>query len=240
MSSLQKHHIVPTYKCKELGLTTSYKIGGKEFYFKENMVEVSRLDHAYIHNGYGTSDLEPLLEVCNPPQWVIDMIPLGDKRDRASAVILAKGEIDGIDISGENNPRWKGGIWANDPVAWKKAHNEVYKQTPKYKAQQKAYRATPKEKARQKAYNDARSGTPEHKEYMRVYDQKRKSNLEHRASEKIRRETPGYKARKKAYMRVYDKKRRETPEYKARKKVYNEAYKLRKKLERQGNLNAFL
>ena len=177
MSSLQKHHIVPIYKCKELGLTTSYKIGWKEFYFKENMVEVSILDHAYIHNGYGNSDLEPLLKVCNPPQWVIDMIPLGDKRDRLAAVILAKGEMDGIDISGENNPRWKGGVWANDPVAWRKA----YRKTPKYKAQQKAY-------------NDARRETPEYKArqkaYMRVYDKKR-------------RETPEYEARKKAYQKAY-------------------------------------
>ena len=126
MSSSHKHHIVPVYKCKELGLTTSYKIGRNEFYFKENMVEVSRLDHAYIHNGYGNSNLEPLLKVCNPPQWVIDMIPLGDKRDRACAVVLAKGEIDGIDTSGENNTSWKGGIWVNDPVAWKRAYNKAY------------------------------------------------------------------------------------------------------------------
>ena len=235
MSSLQKHHIVPTYKCKELGLTTSYKIGGKEFYFKENMVEVSRLDHGYIHNGFGTSDLEPLLEVCNPPQWVIDMIPLGDKRDLASAVILAKGEIDGIDISGENHPSWKGGIWANDPVAWKKTYNEVYKQTPK-------------NKAREKAYNDARRKTPEYKEYVRVYNEKRM-------------ECPEYKARKKEYKRVYDKKRRATPEFKAQQKAYratpefkakkkawNKTYNdarhyLRKKLEKEkgtGDLSAFL
>ena len=190
MSSLQKHHIVPIYKCKELGLTTSYKIGWKEFYFKENMVEVSILDHAYIHNGYGNSDLEPLLKVCNPPQWVIDMIPLGDKRDRLAAVILAKGEMDGIDISGENNPRWKGGVWANDPVAWRKA----YRKTPEQKAQQKVYKQTPKYKAQQKAYNDARRETPEYKArqqaYMRVYDKKR-------------RETPEYKARKKAYQKAY-------------------------------------
>ena len=52
METPHKHHIVPTYKCIELGLTTSYKIGGKEFYFKENMVEVPREHHALIHWGY--------------------------------------------------------------------------------------------------------------------------------------------------------------------------------------------
>ena len=190
MSPSHKHHIVPVYKCKELGLTTSYKIGRNEFYFKENMVEVSRLDHAYIHNGYGNSNLEPLLKVCNPPQWVIDMIPLGDKRDRACAVVLAKGEIDGIDTSGENNPMWKGGIWANDPVAWRNAYNKAYQQTPEQKAQQKVYKQTPKYKAQQKVYNDARNETPEHKEYMRVYDKKR-------------RETPEYQAQQKVYQKAY-------------------------------------
>jgi hypothetical protein len=104
------HHIVPVYRCKELGLTTSYKIGGKEFYFKENALPgITRLQHANIHWGYSLKDLSPLLELCSPPQWVIDMIPLGDKRDSGSAVYLAKGEIDGIDISGENNPNYKHG-----------------------------------------------------------------------------------------------------------------------------------
>ena len=100
----QKHHIVPDYKCKELGLKTSYKVGGKEFYFKENVVEVTRLQHANIHWGYWCKDLSALLEVCSPPQWVIDMIPLGDKRDLHSAQLLAEGEIGGVDTSGKNNP----------------------------------------------------------------------------------------------------------------------------------------
>ena len=34
------------------------------------------------------------------------MIPLGDVRDSGSAVLTARGEIDGIDQSGENNPRY--------------------------------------------------------------------------------------------------------------------------------------
>ena len=166
METPHKHHIVPTYKCIELGLTTSYKIDGKEFYFKENMVEVPREQHALIHWGYKCKDLKPLLEVCNPPQWVIDMIPLGDNRDVAAASIIALGEIEQIDMSGENNPMWKGGITYDmkayyqtpEYKEWRKAYNQIpenvarerarhqrpenkaYKQTPKYKAQQKAYR----------------------------------------------------------------------------------------------------
>ena len=92
---LQKHHIVPRYKCKELGIDPD---------FDDNIVEVTRLQHANIHWGYWCKDLSALLEVCSPPQYVIDMIPLGDKRDLSSAKLLAEGEIDGIDMSGENNP----------------------------------------------------------------------------------------------------------------------------------------
>ena len=73
MEQEHKHHIVPIYRCKELKLTTSYKVDGKEFYFKENLVKIPRLVHALIHWGYYCKDLSPLLEHCNPPQWVIDM-----------------------------------------------------------------------------------------------------------------------------------------------------------------------
>ena len=101
--SNHNHHIVPIYKCIELGLTTSYKVDGREFYFKENCLPTTRLVHADIHWGYYCKDLSTLLEHCNPPQWVIDMIPLGDNRDMWSAQVLALGEIDGIDASGKNN-----------------------------------------------------------------------------------------------------------------------------------------
>ena len=112
LNEIQNHHIVPDYICKELGLTTSYKVRcGKhkrlvEFYFKENHVLVTRLKHAEIHWGYRCKDLSHLLEVCNPPQYVLDMIPLGDVRDVGAAKLLARGEIDGIDSSGENNANW--------------------------------------------------------------------------------------------------------------------------------------
>ena len=58
------------------------------------------------HWGYRCKDLSPLLEVCNPPQYVLDMIPLGDVRDVGAAKVLARGEIDNIDSSGENNANW--------------------------------------------------------------------------------------------------------------------------------------
>ena len=160
MMSNHKHHIVPIYKCIELGLTTSYKVDGKEFYFKENMVEVTREQHALIHWGYWCNDLKPLLEVCNPPQWVIDMIPLEDVRDSGAAGVIALGEIEQIDLSGENSPVYKDGRKCNDPVAYMKEYNKAYKQTPKYKAYakeyMKVYEQTPKYKAWKKKYDAER------------------------------------------------------------------------------------
>ena len=89
-----KHHIIPVYHCKELGIDPD---------FDENIVEVDRLDHARIHWGYKCDDLEPLFEYITPAQWIIDLIPIGDKRDIWAAQINARGEIDGIDQSGENH-----------------------------------------------------------------------------------------------------------------------------------------
>ena len=96
---IHKHHIVPRYKCKELGIDPD---------FDDNFADMTRHQHALIHWGYWCKDLSPLLEVCNPPQYVLDMIPLGDKRDISSAIIIARGEIDGIDQSGENH--WTYGL----------------------------------------------------------------------------------------------------------------------------------
>ena len=137
--SKHKHHIIPRYKCEELGIDPD---------FDDNFVEVTREQHALIHWGYKCNDLSPLLEVCNPPQNVIDMIPLGDNRDMWAAQLLAEGEIGGIDISGENNPQWKGGVWANDPVAYMKE----YHQTP----ESKAYEASPERKAKKIEHQQAK------------------------------------------------------------------------------------
>ena len=92
--SKQKHHIIPRYICKELGIDPD---------FDENIVEVDRLDHALIHWGYKCDDLEPLFEYITPAQWIIDLIPRGDNRDVGAAVLTAKGELDEVDMSGENH-----------------------------------------------------------------------------------------------------------------------------------------
>ena len=167
--SNHKHHIVPIYKCKELGLTTSYKINGREFYFKENMVEVTREQHALIHWGYWCNDLSPLLEICNPPQWVIDMIPLEDVRDSGAAGVIALGEIEQIDMSGENHPMWKGGISVNDPVAYKRVHNRKRNQKPEVKERKKEHTKKHRQTPKYKAWKKNNAQKPEVKEYHKVY-----------------------------------------------------------------------
>ena len=99
MDNRHKHHIIPKYRCIELGIDPE---------FEDNYAYPTRLQHANIHWGYMNHDLSPLLEICNPPQYVIDMIPLGDYRDSSAAVFLAMNEIDGIvNVKGNAHPDYK-------------------------------------------------------------------------------------------------------------------------------------
>lgn len=114
--NFHKHHIVPKWRCKELGIDPD---------FEDNYAYPSRHQHALIHWGYRCHDLSPLLEICNPPQYVIDMIPLGSSKDSGAAVLIAKGEIDEIDNSGENSPSYKHGIFSGKLLAeYNKYHME--------------------------------------------------------------------------------------------------------------------
>ena len=155
-----KHHIIPVYHCKELGIDPD---------FDENYVMVERLDHARIHWGYKCDDLEPLFEYITPAQWIIDLIPRGDNRDMWAAQLLAEGEIGGIDISGKNNPRWKGGI-SYDMKSYMKAWN----QSPERKLYEKKRSATPERKAQRKAYEQ----TPERKAQRKVIRARKKAEAQ--------------------------------------------------------------
>jgi hypothetical protein len=170
MMGKHKHHIIPVYHCKELGIDPD---------FDENIVEVDRLDHARIHWGYKCDDLEPLFEYITPAQWIIDLIPRGDNRDVGAAVITAKGELDEIDMSGENNPHWKGGISSDI-----KAYMKEYRQTPEYKACQKEYENKRKQSPERKAYQKEYKQTPEYKANRREYENKRSQTPERKAYQK--------------------------------------------------------
>jgi hypothetical protein len=223
--SKHKHHIIPKYHCKKLGIDPD---------FDENYVMVERLDHARIHWGYKCDDLEPLFEYITPKQWIIDLIPRGDNRDAGAAVLTAKGEIDDIDISGKNHPQYKHGraVGLSDNPEARSLYMKAYQQTPEYKARVKAYRQTPEYKEYQKAYQQ----TPEYKEYQKAY-----------------RQTPEHKEYMREYFRTnpqeydderkeYNKKRNQTPE----RKEYMREYYARKKAEgstttqSKGTLEPFL
>ena len=160
MKNPHKHHIIPVYHCKELGIDPD---------FEENYVTVERLDHARIHWGYKCDDLEPLFEYVTPAQWIIDLIPREDNRDGASAQLIALGEIDGIDMSGENSPNYKHGIqvgekdWFNWPEE-NKERRRAYQRTPEYM-----------EKNRIRSLRFEK--TPERKVYKKKYDAERYARL---------------------------------------------------------------
>ena len=72
------HHIIPKYRCKEIGIDPD---------FSENIVRLTRLEHAEAHYH----------------RWLKN----GRSEDLGAAQFLARNEIDGIPImSGENHPMW--------------------------------------------------------------------------------------------------------------------------------------
>ena len=96
MKSPHKHHIIPKYHCKELGIDPD---------FDDNFVTVERIDHAQIHWEYYNGGYETLLKYIKPKPYVLMNIPFGDNRDVGAAVLTGKGEIDGIaPLSGNDHP----------------------------------------------------------------------------------------------------------------------------------------
>ena len=110
-----------------------------------------------------------------------------------------------VDVSGENNPMWKGGI-SYDKKAWQKEYMKKYRQ--KYSEYAKEWMREYRQK-------------PEVKEHMREYERKRG-------------QTPEYKAWKKKYNAEYHKAHWQKPEVKENHRVYMRAWRAKKKLERQG------
>ena len=76
-----------------------------------------------------------------------------------------------VDQSGENNHQWKGGIKANDPVAYMKAYRAMPENKARMKKYNKEYKASPKRKSYEKAYR----ATPKYKAYVKEYRAKKKS-----------------------------------------------------------------
>jgi hypothetical protein len=93
-----KHHIIPRFQCKELGIHPDDLLN--------DTITVPALDHANIHWEHKIGSMELLLAYCTPTQFQIDNLRLGDKRHAYAAAFLADGMIDDIDTSGENNVNW--------------------------------------------------------------------------------------------------------------------------------------
>ena len=72
------HHIIPKYRCKELGIDPDFD--------PLNVIRLTRLEHAEAHY----------------QRWLKN----GRSEDLGAAVILARGEIDGLDASGKNHPMY--------------------------------------------------------------------------------------------------------------------------------------
>ena len=68
------HHIIPRYRCKEIGIHPD---------FEGNIIRLTRLEHAEAHYH----------------RWLKN----GRSEDLGAAQLLAEGEIGGIDSSGKNN-----------------------------------------------------------------------------------------------------------------------------------------
>ena len=214
MTVMHKHHIVPRYRCKELGIDPD---------FEENIVEVTREQHALIHWGYQCGDLEPLLEVCNPSPEILEMIALGDNRDIGAAVFLAQGEIDGIKmLTGKDNPSYKHGM----TTGFKSDDLDTIRKKRNY--YMKKYRESMSEEQWEK-----------HKEYQKKHNERIKSD-----PEKRKKETERIKAWRKKNKDDCNAKRRE--QYKVRKEnnkekhkeylkkqyEYNKKYRAKKKAEK--------
>lgn len=107
-----KHHIVPRYVCKKLGIDPD---------FQGNHVTVTIEQHAKIHNGYYRGDLAPLLEVCSPPKNILDLIELGNNYDQGAAHFIMEGAD--YEVKGKANPNYKDGMYVGrmeDPDLYKK------------------------------------------------------------------------------------------------------------------------
>jgi len=192
MTVMHKHHIVPRYRCEELGIDPD---------FEENIVEVTREQHALIHWGYQCGDLEPLLEVCDPSPEILEMIALGDNRDSGAAVLLAQGEIDGIDNRGKNHPNYKHGLCGTPEY-----NREYYeKNKERIKEQSKKWYEENKE-----------SALKFRKKYAKQYREKNK--------EKIKESRKKYNYNRKEYQAEYQAEYRADPKNKEKAKEYQREY----------------
>ena len=216
MTVMHKHHIVPRYRCEELGIDPD---------FEENIVEVTREQHALIHWGYRCGDLEPLLEVCDPSPEILEMISFGDGRDTGAAVILAQNEIDDIKMpTGKDHPAYKHGKSYNPEHLSEYYKEWCSKNKGRISEYRKEYRSKNKENLSEYKKEYYQKNKEKTLEYQRQYYGKNKAEILDKNKK--------WSDKNKDTIRKHQQKYRSKPENRERKKLYDKQYYAKKKAEK--------
>ena len=191
LEKIHEHHIIPRYKCKELGIDKD---------FTGNTIYLTRLEHACIHWWMWCNekkDVYNLLEskgvdlegiqMPNSTGCIKNHIPWHDRNDSGAAGVVGLGQIDGIDQTGENN-HFHGKKHSEESkrkmsIANSGRNNHRYidgrtKDRAYKRAWQKEYNQTPEKKAQRKKYDEEYLQRPE------VKERHRESNRKYRLSKK--------------------------------------------------------
>lgn len=210
LEKIHEHHIIPKYKCEELGIDKD---------FTGNTIYLTRLEHAWIHWWMWCNekkDVYDLLEskgvdlegiqMPNSTGCIKNHIPWQDKRDIGATQLCALGEIDGIDTSGENNPMY--GRKHTEETLKKMSIAKMGKNNVRY------IDGRTKDKEFKKAWQKEYWQRPEINIKKKTYDKKYRQTPEVIAKRRERQQTPEYKAWKKEYI--------QRPENIIKKKAYDE------------------
>jgi hypothetical protein len=157
---IHKHHIIP----KHAGGTNDLS----------NLVELTRLEHSWVHWWMWCNERKDVFNLLESKgvkitKEMIQHIPWQDRNDSGAASLLARGEIDGIDMSGKNHPLWKGGFTVEDKREYDKKYHKEYDAREEVKVKKLQYARKPENKAKRREYQN----TPEYKARKKEYDKAR-------------------------------------------------------------------
>jgi hypothetical protein len=182
LEKIHEHHIIPRYKCKELGIDKD---------FTGNTIYLTRLEHAWVHWWMWCNekkDVYNLLEskgvdlegiqMPNSTGCIKNHIPWHDRNDSGAAGVVGLGQIDGIDQTGENNNNWIDGrtldMKAYNARAEVKERRRKGQLTPEYKEKFNAYMEEYSQRPEVKERARKREQTSEYKAWKKEYYQRKK------------------------------------------------------------------
>ena len=189
LEKIHEHHIIPKYKCEELGIDKD---------FTGNTIYLTRLEHAWIHWWMWCNekkDVYNLLEskgvdlegiqMPNSTGCIKNHIPWHDRNDSGAAGVVGLGQIDGIDQTGENNSMYIDGRCMGEN--WWREYGKGYRQIPEVIARRNALRQRPEARAKRLAYKQRTEVKARRKEIDQSPEGKKKisiSNRKYRLSKK--------------------------------------------------------